>query len=438
MIRVFKPWAAVIIGAALVSTTSAAELAPSGVSSSLTPVENWPCWRGPRGDGTSLEKGLPTTWSDTENVAWKVPLPGIGHSSPVIWNDRIFVTACLVDEGSPTNPTDRLLMCLDKATGREIWRRTVAKSNLEKKHTLNSFASGTPTTDGKTLFVTFLESDSPDAKKNHGQMIVAAYDFDGNQKWLVRPGEFSSTHGYCSSPVLFEDLLIVNGDHDGNSYIVALRQADGGTVWKTPREHKTRSYVTPIIRTFGGPPQLILSGSKSVCGYDPRTGKMIWNIDGPTEQFVASMVDDGKLLFMTCGFPERHILAIKPGGSGNVTDSHIAWRTKENASYVPSPVICGEYFVLVADDGIASCFRAADGERLWRQRLGQGHSASLLTAGGLVYFTSDRGKTTVVRPGPEFDEVAVNELKEDSFASPAVSGGKLFIRTVGHLYCIGK
>jgi outer membrane protein assembly factor BamB len=428
-----------IIGLSAVATLApAAELAPGTPATQLSASENWPCWRGPRGDGTSLEARVPTVWSETENVAWKISLPGIGHSSPIVWNDRIFLTACLVDQGSPTKPTDRLLLCLEKGTGREIWRRTVATSPLEKKHTLNSFASGTPTTDGRSVFVTFLESDSPDEKKNHGQMVVAAYDFDGNQKWVVRPGEFSSTHGYCSSPVLFEDLLIVNGDHDGNSYLVGLRQSDGGLVWKTPREHKTRSYVTPIIRTFGGPPQMILSGSKSVCAYNPRTGERIWNIDGPTEQFVASMVDNGKLLFMTCGFPERHILAIKPDGHGNVTDSHIVWRTKENAAYVPSPIICGDYFLVVADNGIASCFRAADGERMWKERIGPGHSASLITAGGLVYFTSDRGATTVVRPGPTYEAVAVNDLKEDSFASPAVSGGKLFIRTVGHLYCIGK
>ena len=201
MIRVGITLAAVIIGAASAFTTYAAELAPGTVAPSLNSTENWPCWRGPRGDGTSLEARLPTVWSETENVAWKIPLPGIGHSSPIVWNDRIFVTACLVDQGSPTKPTDRLLLCLEKAGGREIWRRTVATSPLEKKHTLNSFASGTPTTDGRTVFVTFLESDSPDEKKNHGQMVVAAYDFDGNQKWVVRPGEFSSTHGYCSSPV---------------------------------------------------------------------------------------------------------------------------------------------------------------------------------------------------------------------------------------------
>ena len=401
-------------------------------------AENWPCWRGPRGDGTSLDTRLPTAWSSTDNVAWKVPIPGIGHSSPIVLGERLFVTTCLVDQGTSAQPTQRLLLCLDRATGRELWQQTVCTSTLEKKHTLNSYASGTPTTDGRTVFVTFLESDSPDEKKNHGRMVVAAYDFDGKLRWIVRPGEFSSTHGYCSSPVLFEDLVIVNGDHDGDAYIVGLRQSDGATVWKTARENKTRSYCTPIVRTFGGRTQLILSGSKSVCAYDPRTGARIWNIDGPTEQFVASMVDDGKLLFMTAGFPERHILAIRPEGTGNVTDTHIVWRSKENCAYVPSPVICNGYFLVVADNGIASCFRAADGERMWKERLGPGHSASLLTAGGLVYFTSDRGTTTVVRPGPVFEKVAVNDLGEDSFASPAAADGKLYLRTVGHLYCLGR
>jgi outer membrane protein assembly factor BamB len=403
-----------------------------------TRAEDWPCWRGPQGDGTSLESGVPTTWSDVDNVAWKVPLPGIGHSSPIVVGERIFVTTCLVDQGSGTTPTDRLLICLNKVDGKVLWQKTVCSSPLEKKHTLNSFASGTPASDGKTVFVTFLESDSPNEKENHGRMVVAAYDFDGKLLWLVRPGEFSSTHGYCSSPVLFEDLVIVNGDHDGDSYILAVKKSSGATVWKTPREHKTRSYCTPIIRDYGTGPQLILSGSKSVCSYNPRTGERIWNIDGPTEQFVASMVDDGKLLFMTCGFPDRHILAIKPDGRGNVTDSAVVWRTKENCSYVPSPIVCGEYFLIVNDKGIASCFQCADGERMWVERIGPNHSASLVTAGGLVYFTSDRGTTTVVRPGPTYEAVAVNELKEDCYSSPAVSGGKLFFRADAHLYCIGK
>lgn len=406
--------------------------------SNFASAEDWPAWRGPRGDGTSTDAKLPTKWTATENIAWKVPIPGIGHSSPIVLGDKIFVTTCLVDDGSGTKPTARQLMCLNRADGKVVWSQTVCSTPLEKKHTLNSFASGTPVTDGETVFVTFFESDSDDEKINRGQMVVAAYDLSGKRLWIVRPGRFSSTHGYCSSPVLFEDLVIVNGDHDGDAYLVGLKKSDGSTVWKTPRENKTRSYCTPIIRTFGGPPQLILSGSKSVCSYDPRTGARIWNIDGPTEQFVASMVDDGKLLFMTAGFPERHILAIKPNGHGNVTDSAIVWRTKEYCGYVPSPIICGEYFLLVNDKGIASCFKAETGERMWYERIGPGFSASLITAGGLVYFTSDRGETTIVRPGPTYEEIAKNPLDEDCFSSAAASDGKLYFRTLGHLVCIGK
>jgi hypothetical protein len=416
----------------------------TGFATSLH-AENWPCWRGPRGDGTSLETGVPTEWSGTENVVWKVALPGGGHSSPAIWGDQIFVVSCVEDTG------DRLLLCLDRRTGKLLWKQTVFTSPLETKHTLNSYASSTPATDGKTIFVSFLDAettepapppadDQPKKKKvaTKGRMVVAAYDLSGRQKWVVRPGIFSSVHGYCSSPVLFEDKVIINGDHDGEAYIVALNQATGETTWKVARENKTRSYCTPIIRKYAGRTQMILSGSKSVASYDPHDGSRIWLINGPTEQFVASMVDNGKLLFMTCGFPERHILAIKPDGQGNITDTHIVWRTTENASYVPSPIVVGDYFLVVSDQGIASCFEANTGNRLWRKRLGQGHSASLVTAGGLVYFTSDRGVTTIVKPGPEYVEVAKNNLGEDCFSSPAISRGQLFLRADKHLYCIGN
>jgi hypothetical protein len=175
-----------------------------------------------------------------------------------------------------------------------------------------------------------------------------------------------------------------------------------------------------------------------VGGYDPRTGKQVWVIDGPTEQFVASLVYDGKLLFMTAGFPDHHILAIRPGGHGNITDTHIAWRTTENTSYVPSPIVVGGYFLVVADNGIASCYEAATGRRTWKQRIGRRYSASLVTAEGLVYFTSDDGLTTVVRPGETFDAVAENDLGEPCFASLAISRGQIFQRSDKHLYCIGK
>lgn len=388
-------------------------------------AENWPGWRGPRGDGTSLETGVPVRWNGLtgEQIAWKAAIPGTGHSSPIVWENRIFLTTCLEEA------QERLLLCLDAPAGQLLWQQTVLKSPLEHKHKLNSFASGTPATDGRQVYVTFLD---------RREMVVAAYDFDGRQQWLVRPGEFSSVHGYCSCPVLFENLVIINGDHDGDSYIVALDRASGSTVWKVPREHKTRSYSTPLVRTIDGRVQMILSGSKQVASYDPRTGSRHWVIEGPTDQFVASVVDNGELVFMTCGYPERHILAIRPDGSGDVTDTHIVWRTTENCSYVPSPIVVDEYFLVVSDDGIASCYQAASGRRLWRQRLAGGHSASLVAAEGLVYFLSDRGETTVVRPGEQFDRVASNPLGEACSASPAISGGRIYLRGEQHLFCIGK
>ncbi|HWA98501.1 MAG TPA: PQQ-binding-like beta-propeller repeat protein [Pirellulales bacterium] len=398
----------------------------------MASAENWPCWRGPRGDGTSRETNVPIRWSATENVLWKVEVPGMGHASPIVWGDRVFTVSCLTENG------DRVLVCFDRSTGKLRWQQTIISTPLEKKHTLNSFASSTPATDGKQVFVSFLENHSDDPAENRGLMVVASYDFAGKQQWLVKPGVFSSTHGYCSCPVLFEDLVIINGDHDGDSYIVALRRDTGETAWKVEREHRTRSYVTPIIRTIDGQPELILSGSKSVCAYNPRTGQRIWNIDGPTEQFVASMVDDGELVFLTAGFPARHILAIRPDGHGNVTDTHIVWRTTENCSYVPSPVITSKYFLVVADNGIASCFEAKTGKRQWKERLEPHYSASLVTAGGLTYFLADDGVMTVVRPGAKFDEVAKNDLGEHCFASPAISDGQVFIRAEKHLFCIGK
>ncbi len=269
-------------------------------------------------------------------------------------------------------------------------------------------------------------------------MVVAAYDFEGRQQWLVRPGSFSSKHGYCSCPVLFEDKVIVNGDHDGDAYLVALDRATGKTLWKVDRENKTRSYSTPIIRQIDGRTQMILSGSKSVASYDPHDGHRHWIIDGPTEQFVASMVYNGKLLFLTAGFPELHMLAIRPDGSGNVTDTHIAWRTRKGASYVPSPIAAGDYFLVVSDGGVASCFEADSGKPAWVERLGTHYSSSLVSAGGLVYFTSDEGHTTIVRPGPKLDVVAENKLGEYCYASPAISSGRIYFRGEQHLYAIGE
>lgn len=398
-------------------------------------AENWPCWRGPRGDGTSVEKPVPVRWDGAsgENIAWKTPLPGRGHSSPIVWGEQLFLVSCVEE-----NQT-RILFSLDRNSGRILWQRPVIRAPLEKQHNLNSHASGTPATDGRLVYVSFLEADFASNKEvTPGKMVVAAYDFDGNQRWLVRPGRFSSVHGYCSSPIIFEDLVIVNGDHDGDAYIVALDRTSGEIRWKTPRENKTRSYCTPLIREIDGRTQMIFSGSLSVVSMDPRDGSRHWIIDGPTEQFVASLVYDGKLLFLTAGFPEHHILAIRPDGRGNVTKSHVVWRTTKGCSYVPSPIVSGEYFLVAADNGIASCFVAATGERVWMERLGSHYSASLIEANGLVYFLADDGEMKIVRPGRQLEVVAINQLGEYCYASPAVSQGKLFLRSEKHLVCIGS
>jgi outer membrane protein assembly factor BamB len=387
-------------------------------------AEDWPCWRGPRLDGTSLEKDVPLYWNATSNVVWKIELPGAGHASPIVRGQKMFVAAAV------TETQERILLCLDRKTGNVNWRTTVLTASLEHKHSLNSFASSTPTTDGKLVFVAFLD---------RNQMFVAAYDFDGNQRWAVRPGPFASMHGFCSSPILYEDKVILNGDHDGDSYLVALNCADGRILWKTPRENHTRSYCAPLIHEMGGRPQMVLSGDKCVASYDPASGKLIWLIDGPTEQFVASPVyqEQSGLVFITGGFPDHHILAIRPNGTGNVTQTHIVWRTTQGAAYVPSPIVEGDYFLVVSDSGVAHCFKARTGQLAWKERLGEEH-ASLVSAQGLVYFLNDKGLMNVVKVGPQFERVSQNDIGEKCFASPAISNGQIFIRGENHLFCIGR
>lgn len=406
-------------------------------------AENWPCWRGPRGDGSSQERAVPKKWNGEtgENVAWKVSVPGSGHASPIVWGDRIFLVSCLEEQ------EERLLLCLDRHTGKTLWQKTVVASQLETKHRLNSFASGTPATDGKIVYVSFLITDGREVpalnvgkarKTTTGDILVVAYDFDGNQLWQATPGVFTSVHGFCSSPVIYKNLLIVNGDHDGESYVVALNRQTGETIWQTAREHKTRSYCTPIIRSVGGKTQMVMSGSKRIVSLDPLTGRVLWRVEGPTEQFVASMVFDGEKFYMAAGFPTHHVLGIRPDGTADVTDSHVAWHSEQAKCYVPSPVVAGKYLFVADDRGTANCFDTKTGERIWQDRLGKHYSASLIVANDLVYFLADDGVTKVVAPGGKLDVVATNPLGEYAFASPAVSNGQLFIRGEKNLYAIGS
>ncbi len=385
-----------------------------------THAEDWPGWRGPRGDGTSLEKDVPIRWSKTENVLWKAPIPGKGHSSPIVSGDRVFMTSCTEET------RQRILYCLDRRTGKRIWDRVVLTADLERLHRLNSRASSTPATDGKHVYVTFLAG---------SRYEVACYNFDGNLIWRQSPGEFHSVHGFCSPPVLYKDTVILNGDQDAVAWIVALDKSTGNERWRTDRPNRTRSYCPPLIVDADGRQQLVLTGSKCTAGYDPDTGKQLWVVDGPTEQFVASMVFNRGLFFLTAGFPTYHLMAIKPDGT-------VAWHhnkvSERQAAYVPSPIAHGDWFFVVSDKGYASCLEATTGKRLWFERLGAHHSASPVSVGDNLFFTSDEGDTYVVRAGPTFEVVSKNALDEEVYASPAVSHGCLFIRGVHNLYCIGS
>jgi hypothetical protein len=388
---------------------------------------DWPAWRGPRGDGRSEESGIPTRWSQTENVAWKVALPGRGHSSPIVWGDRVFVTAC--DESKQS----RILLCLDRTSGKVIWEREVLRARLEPKHDLNSYASSTPATDGTHIWVTFA---------NHPRMEVHCFDFAGNRVWQKSPGEFHSRHGFCSPPILYRDLVIVNGDQDALAFIVAFEKTTGAERWRIDRPNRTRSYVPPLLIHAAGKDQLVVSGSKCVASYDPADGEIFWIVDGPTEQFVASPVFSKGIVCITAGYPEYHLIGIQPDGSGNVTKSHVRWHERRGAAYVPSPIADDAHFYIVSDrntsdKGVLTCVDAVSGKRIGSEKIGANFSASPVSAGGHLYFLDDEGMTHVIKAGPRLEVVARNPLGEPCRASPAIANGQIFIRAEKHLYCIG-
>jgi len=380
---------------------------------------DWPSWRGTTGDGICTETNVPVKWSATENIVWKTAIPGKGHSSPVVSGGRVFVTSAGKDG-------DRRLLSLDAKTGKVLWTKTVLTAPLEKINYLNSRASSTPTADGKHVWVTFL---------NVEKMFVACYDFDGKEIWRTEPGRFTAKHGYCASLLLYDDLVIVNGDQDAKgkdtAYIVALEKATGKERWRIDRPNKVRSYVPPVVFNAGGKDQMVLSGSRCTASYDPKTGERNWLVKGPTDQFVASMVYTDDVFLITGGFPTLHTLGISPKGK-------VLWHRTKESSYVPSPIAGGKYFFVVGDKGLLSCLTAKTGKVMWSKKLGRHHSASPVSAGGRLYFLDDDGITFVIDAAPKFRLITKNTLGEPCRASPAISDGKIFIRSKKNLYCIGK
>jgi len=393
----------------------------------LTPrvtAENWPAWRGPRGDGTSLETRAPTEWSATRNIAWKTVVPGAGHSSPIVWDDRIFTATAMPEK------IERMLLCFDRRTGQILWQQTVLTADLENKSGENSFASCTPATDGERVYVAFL-----DVK----QVVVAAFDFSGKQLWLVRPGEFQNDHGFSSSPILYQDKVILSAQGKQGNFLVALSRVDGHTLWKNALDNPSNSFGQPLARLLAGRPQIILYGDKAVTSFNPQDGARLWFVDSPFTDFVITPVfsEQAGLLLSTSSWPKKELQAIKPDGQGDVTLTNIVWRSVPGAPYVPSPIAVDRFFLTVGEAGNEIyCFEAATGQIPWHEPFGHTH-ASPVTAGGLVYFLNDKGVTRVIKPGDKYELVASNELGEKCFASPAVSRGQIFLRGATNLYCIG-
>jgi len=390
----------------------------------LVRAESWPGWRGPRGDGTCVEQGVPTNW-DPAGAIWKTELPGKGHASPIVWGNRVFTVTGM------TAAKQRVLLCIDRTDGNVLWQQTVVQGPLEKLHKENSYASGTPVTDGERVFVCFRVGDD---------IIVAAHDAaTGRQLWRERPGTHTGEWGFSNEPVLFRDKVIIDGDSKGESFLIALSRDDGKTLWRNNRTNKGISYSAPLIRELAGRIQLIQCGDRCVAAFDPDTGEQLWTVDGPSQEFVATPVysENAGLVFVSSSWPKQILLAIRPDGRGNVTNTHIAWSDAKGAPYVPSMIVAEDLLMSVNTSGTAFCYEAATGNVLWQEKLGR-HHASPVLAGGLVFFINDDGQVNVVKPGRQFERIATYELGEPCYASPAISNGQVFLRGFEHLFCIGR
>lgn len=391
----------------------------------VTQPGDWPWWRGPARDGVSAETDLPIQWTSSKNVLWKSPVPGRGHSSPSVWGDRVFLTTA--DEQS----RQQIVLCYDRNSGRELWRRVAFSSGLMRKHSKNSYASGTPACDGRRVYAAMI---------NDGALRVVAVDWDGKISWRRAAGDFTSEHGYGSAPVLYRSLVIVLGDNLSGSFLAALDRETGNVVWRTARPTTGRhgSYATPVVAKVAGIDQLLVTGMGVTSSYDPATGALIWECAGPAEVTANTVAFSDELVFASGGFPENEILAIRGSGTGDVTGTHVAWRAQQGMTYVPSPVYHDGRLYIVNDDGIVSCYKADDGEQLWQNRLSGAFSASPVLAGGHFYATNEDGVTFVFKTEPEFEIVAANDLGGGGMASPVICGRQIFLRTGRGLYCIGK
>ncbi len=386
-------------------------------------AENWPQFRGSRGDGTSTETNVPLRWSATQNIKWKANVPGEGHSSPIVWERSVFVT-------SATDNGDRHLIRIDTETGKIAWQKKVAGGPKESMHRENSSASSTPATDGTRIVTSFQVGDRVDLR---------CFDFEGRQLWAVQPLRFDGQHGYSCSPIIYKDLVLFDCRQEGEAALLALDKRSGQVRWRAGPGNKRISHVTPLLIAQGNQTQLIVSGSDETRSYNPDTGQAIWWCNGPSDVAVAGLAYGEGMVFATAGYPDRTRMAIRVNGRGDITKTHVAWSSRRQVTYVPSPVYDAGHVYSVIDEGMVCCFDAKTGQSKWEHRLGGRFRASLILAAGQIYATNDKGVTTVFAPNPQqFHARASNDLGNPCYATPAISNGRIFLRAGENLYCIAE
>jgi outer membrane protein assembly factor BamB len=397
-------------------------------------AENWPQWRGPALNGVSLEKNLPVKWNTQENVTWKLAMPGLSGSTPIIWGDRIFLN---VAEGDNLS-----FWCVDRNKAEVLWKRPLGGGNVKMRK--QNMSSPSPVTDGKTVYVMT------------GTGVLKGFDFAGKELWSrdiqKDYGSFGLNWGYASSPLLHNGALFVPVLHgmktDDPSYLLRIDTKTGKTIWKVDRPTKAirespDAYITPALLKYGNSVEIVITGGDCVTGHDPATGKELWRSEGlnpdnnPFYRIVASpIVYDGIIYAPTRVKP---LLALKAGGRGDITNSHRLWAF-QNGPDVPTPVTDGKYFYSIDDRGVVWCLDAKTGQPIYGpQRIKSGtYSASPVLADGKIYITNEDGLTTVIKAGPQFEVLSENDMGDYCLSSVSISDGQLFIRTTQHLYCIGK
>ena len=388
------------------------------------PSAQWPQFRGPTGQGHSSETGVPLEWSETRNIRWKVPIRGRGWSSPVISNGRVWLTTAVAERGSASLRA----VAFDVETGRELVNVEVFRlSNAGLKNAKNSHASPTPILDGDRVYVHF------------GGDGTAALDASTGAVIWSKKFPYASQHGSGGSPVLHGDLLIFSGDGHYEAWVIALDARTGAVKWKTERRRPfDQAYTTPLVISVDGRDQVVSVGAYRAVAYDVATGKEIWMVryDEGFSNVPRPVFAHG-LVFITTGFFQPALLAVRPDGKGDVTGTHIAWSTTRGVPFTPSPIAVGNELYILSDLGVLSCGDAKTGKLRWQERIGGNYSASPVYADGRIYVLSEEGVATVIAPGTTFQKLAVNELDGATLASMAVAHGSIFIRSLTHLYRIG-